>query len=323
MVEDNTIVYNEDLSSILGELSDIMMRKGEPFKSRAYKKAEETIYGFKGNITSANDVKGLPGIGEAIQKKLSEYIETGEVKLLIKERNNPINILTNVHGIGPKRANALIEKGITTVELLSENKSMLNDVQQKGLRYYSDLLERIPREEIDTFELQFKDVFEQLKCNGCRFEIVGSYRRGAASSGDIDILITDAENNKNLLSSLIQKLRESNIIVDILSQGKSKCMAIMRTSNGVARRLDLLYTPPSEFPFAILYFTGSKAFNTSMRGHALKLGFSLNEHGLSIMNKKRRKKVILYHWMRPKNKIYLMLSDWNLKNRVTEKIIHQ
>jgi hypothetical protein len=41
-----------------------------------------------------------------------------------------------------------------------------------------------------------------------------------------------------------------------------------------------MYTSPQEFPFAILYFTGSKAFNTVMRGEALKQGMSLNEHGL-------------------------------------------
>ena len=41
-----------------------------------------------------------------------------------------------------------------------------------------------------------------------------------------------------------------------------------------------MYTSPEEYPFAVLYFTGSKTFNTVMRGNALKMGFSLNEHGI-------------------------------------------
>jgi hypothetical protein len=41
-----------------------------------------------------------------------------------------------------------------------------------------------------------------------------------------------------------------------------------------------MYTSQEEYPFAVLYFTGSKTFNTVMRGHALKIGVSLNEHGL-------------------------------------------
>ena len=31
----------------------------------------------------------------------------------------------------------------------------------------------------------------------------------------------------------------------------------------------------------ILYFTGSKAFNVNMRAHALSMGYSLNEHGIT------------------------------------------
>ena len=47
------------------------------------------------------------------------------------------------------------------------------------------------------------------------------------------------------------------------------------------------YTP-EEFPFAILYFTGSKTFNTIMRARALELGYSMNEHGFTIMKKTRK-----------------------------------
>jgi DNA ligase (NAD+) len=45
----------------------------------------------------------------------------------------------------------------------------------------------------------------------------------------------------------------------------------------------LLYSPPNEYAFAILYFTGSKSFNTSQRQRAVDLGFSLNEHGIYEM----------------------------------------
>jgi len=37
-----------------------------------------------------------------------------------------------------------------------------------------------------------------------------------------------------------------------------------------------------------LYFTGSKGFNAAMRGHALKTGVSLNEHGFSKMVAKKK-----------------------------------
>jgi hypothetical protein len=55
-----------------------------------------------------------------------------------------------------------------------------------------------------------------------------------------------------------------------------------------ARRVDFLYTSPSEFPFSILYFTGSKGFNTIMREHALSMKYTLNEHGFSAMDGKKK-----------------------------------
>ena len=57
----------------------------------------------------------------------------------------------------------------------------------------------------------------------------------------------------------------------------------LEKSSQFARRIDFLYTPPNEYPFAILYFTGSKGFNTAMRQRALDIGYSLNEHGIYEM----------------------------------------
>ena len=67
--------------------------------------------------------------------------------------------------------------------------------------------------------------------------------------------------------------------------------------NYPARRLDFMYSPPNEYAFAVLYFTGSKAFNVLMRSRALSLGYTLNEHGFHKMNgKKKGKKLnIIFH----------------------------
>ena len=53
-----------------------------------------------------------------------------------------------------------------------------------------------------------------------------------------------------------------------------------------------MYSPPNEYAFATLYFTGSKAFNTVQRQRALNLGYTLNEHGFHHMvNKKKGAKL--------------------------------
>jgi DNA polymerase/3'-5' exonuclease PolX len=160
-----------------------------------------------------------------------------------------------------------------------------------GLKYYEDILERIPRSEIDRFADVFGLVFDKVKVDGARYEIVGSYRRGLLNSGDIDVIITSPK--EEVFKRFIDKLVSENVIVEILSRGKSKCLVIARLPLARhARRVDFLFTSPEEYPFSVLYFTGSKAFNTVMRGHALKMGVSLNEHGLSKMvDKKKEEKV--------------------------------
>jgi DNA polymerase/3'-5' exonuclease PolX len=71
-------------------------------------------------------------------------------------------------------------------------------------------------------------------------------------------------------------------LVETLAFGEKKFMGICKAGKGRrARRLDILLTPPTEFPFALLYFTGSDQFNIAMRRHALTLGYSLNEHGIT------------------------------------------
>jgi len=53
-----------------------------------------------------------------------------------------------------------------------------------------------------------------------------------------------------------------------------------------ARRIDILITEPSKYYFALLYFTGSFAFNIYMRKIALKQNISLSEYGFKDKNNK-------------------------------------
>jgi NAD-dependent DNA ligase len=274
----------EELSNIMNKLASIMNKNGEPFKARAYQKAEETIMAFDGEITDINQLQGKEGIGPTIMEKLKEFTQTGTLKLLEREKNNPINLLTEVYGIGFKKAKDLVEKKITTIEQLREKQNdVLNDVQKIGLKYYEDILERIHRSEIDEYNKMFKTIFEKVADENSQYEIVGSYRRGGKNSGDIDVIITSK--NDEVFKKFIDLLIQENIIIEVLSRGKSKCLVITKLgSDNIARRVDFLYTTQEEYPFSVLYFTGSKAFNTVMRGHALKMGYTLNEHRVRRVN---------------------------------------
>ena len=279
-----TETLNEKLAKLMSKLADIMMRTGEPMRAKAYKNAEETILSIQTEIKSVDDLKGKPGIGETILKKITEYLETGKLALIEREENKPELILTNVYGIGPQKAKDLVKKGIITIDQLREQQNeVLNDVQKKGLKYYDDVLKRIPRKEIDHYNKVFQKTFKKVADKQSHYEIVGSYRRGLSSSGDIDVIITSG--SQKVFDDFLNVLIEQKIIVDVLSRGNNKCLVISKIPNSDSyRRTDFLYSNLEEYPFSILYFTGSKGFNAVMRGYALKQGYSLNEHGLSKMD---------------------------------------
>lgn len=269
--------YNEEFISIMDKLHMLMLKQGEVFRAKAYQKAQNTIISYKENITNPEQLKGLPGIGTTIMEKLNEYVQTGTLKVFENEKNNPFTLFCEIHGVGPKKAQELIEAGISSIdELRQKQDEYLNNVQKIGLKYYEDIQKRIPRSEIDEYKKIFASFF---RASEYTFEIVGSYRRCAKDSGDIDVIISGKDGK--MYKKLVDDLISNKIILEVLSRGPCKTLVIAKLpGNRTPRRVDFLYSPPNEFSFSTLYFTGSKFFNTAMRQRALDLGYTLNEHGI-------------------------------------------
>ena len=120
--------------------------------------------------------------------------------------------------------------------------------------------------------------------NNIQAAITGSFRRHEPSSGDIDVLISGCSDE--VFTQMISKLKDDGYITDVFAEGKKKVLAVgrlMKKEERVTelyRRVDFMLTHDHEFPFALLYFTGSGQFNISMRQWALAKGYSLSEYGL-------------------------------------------
>jgi len=303
LIEPASVRLNEKLVGLLEELSVIEKSRGEPFKARAYLKAADSVMEVDGDITSVEEMVGRKGVGKKIIEKFRQFEKEGTVDLLRRERNNPLVKLNQVHGIGPTKSKELVSKyGITDVNALKEHatdyvddisgklvpeedktwkmKPLLSPKQRIGLRYYDDLAERIPRSEVSEYKGAFDTLFATLDFPGKKMEIVGSFRREKQNSGDIDVIVTDSNGNKDLLKDFATLLDKEKVIEVFLTRGGTKIMAVARLPGKKARRLDLMFSPPEEYPFSVLYFTGSAAFNIGMRLRALEQGLSLSEHGL-------------------------------------------
>merc|ERR1711966_249047 len=130
----------------------LLNAQGELFRARAYINAADQIALVREDITTIDEIKKLPRVGKTIIKKIEEYLNTGKIAALEKERLNPIVQLTKVFGIGPKKALDLISKGITSIDELKKNTDGLTENMKIGLKYLDDIEKRIPRSEIDEYQ---------------------------------------------------------------------------------------------------------------------------------------------------------------------------
>jgi DNA polymerase/3'-5' exonuclease PolX len=285
-----------DFKKNIIEALDLLRRKEELarafFKVKAYKRVIEELRLIDKPIRTLDDMDGIPGAGKEIKKKIAEILETGHLDVAdeVKVELDAVSSLTGVYGIGVVKAKSLIAAGIKSVaalrESLAKDPTLLNDKQKIGLQYYEDILERIPRTEMVQLE---KVLLDNMK-GRMKGVVVGSYRRGAADSGDIDVLLTmpdgPADARAKVFHEYVERLQASGFMVEVLADGDQKSLSIVKlTPTSIARRLDLLLVPNEQFPFALLYFTGSGDFNVAFRKHALKLGYTLNEHEMKLTGK--------------------------------------
>lgn len=260
------------------------MEEAGVFKGRVYTAAIRTLSALP-HLRTMEDLPPMQkgdGLGKEVRLKIQMILETGSLHITKETRDlaTALETLQNIYGVGPKKAQDLIAEGYMTIAALrSADPKILNKNQQIGLRYYEDLLKRIPRAEMDAHAA----LLMSAKPEGVDGIIVGSYRRGKPDSGDIDMLLRSPSGAA--LADFVAALKARGYIKEILALGDHKCMAICALpSTMVARRLDILVTPPDEYPFAIFYFTGSDTFNVAVRSHALTLGYTLNEHGIVGVN---------------------------------------
>ena len=294
----------------LGEVA-----QGQKFKAIAYKKAIDALKRYEYPITNAEAVKDVDGVGKKIYEKIKEIIDTGALRSAerMKESThvNAFEILMNVHGIGPVKARDLVSSGIRSIADLrsafEKNPGLLNETQQTGLRYYEAGITRIPRKEMIAHEA----ILMRMLPKELTGTIVGSYRRGAEDSGDIDMLVTysptlDEKAVQKAFKAYIADLTSNGNIVAKLVSGPKKWMGYIQLpgADSIPRRLDLLITPPAEFAYALLYFTGSDRFNVAFRKHCLDIGYTLNEHTMKPTNKGLEKGVPTPPAMRDEKDIF-------------------
>jgi len=287
----------DQIISIFEQIENNLRINKDHFRAKAYSKVLPSLKKLNkdSDLTEENFDK-IKGLGKGLREKIRLVIETGtcpdyEYIQKNKDKIDLKDLFQQIHGIGPGCAEKLVNLGFKSVEDLHKCKdiqSHLNDVQMKGLAYYEETIKRIPYKEIELHEEYLKDKIKEIDPEA-EITIAGSYRRKNPDSGDIDILLK--AKNPSVYESFIEELSKSGYLRETLAHGPKKFMGISNIgsfSGCTNRRIDIMYTKPEEYPFAVLYFTGSMEFNVKMRNQLLERGYTLNEYGVKFTDKTKK-----------------------------------
>jgi len=293
------------------------------FKIRQLSNVLGILKKYTPKITTNNyqELKEINGIGKGSIDRIKEILDTGKLKELgnftdiKKEKNNSINELEEIVGIGRARALELFKQGITTIKMLKDKiKKKEIDVNDKillGVKYHGVYKMNIPRKEVDKYYKFIEKIINYInkkheftKKNKYIFQICGSYRREKLFSNDIDILISkfgtknDKTNCEKHLERMIKKLKSDlkinnnkPLLIDDMTDKnvKTKYMGFGQLKNNPIRRIDMRFVPYDSYFSGLLYFTGSGDLNQKMRKVAKDKGYKLSEYGLFDSNGERFK----------------------------------
>ncbi len=84
---------NSEIATVFRELADLLIQKKENwFKIRSYRKVADEIDRLPFDISvllNENRLREIPGVGDAIEKKIKEILATGKLQLIdrLKKEN--------------------------------------------------------------------------------------------------------------------------------------------------------------------------------------------------------------------------------------------
>jgi DNA polymerase (family 10) len=284
---------NKEVAKVFQDIADLLELKGEnPFKIRAYQKAARSIEHLPVEVerlVAEDKLRGIPGVGEAITKKITELVTTGRLEFyekLTAEFPPGISTLLDLPGIGPKTAMLLtreldiksideLEAAITEGKVASlprmGDKTVENLLRQIQALRRKKRSQRIPISEALPVVDEITARLSPLP--GLRhLTPAGSLRRFQETVGDIDLMGTadNADEAIHAFTTLPQ-------VKEVLASGTTKASVLV--SGGL--QVDLRIVDHDSFGSTLQYFTGNKQHNINLRERAHRMGLKLSEYGIT------------------------------------------
>jgi len=280
---------NQEIATILREIADFLEIQEAEYKPRAYRTAARNIEALSEEIEAIyerGELEEIEGVGESIGEKIAEYLETGELDYYEDLKSDlPVDIeaITSVEGVGPKTAKRLyLELDVRTLEDLERaaETGAIADLEGFGETSQRNILEHIERAKRGQERMLLGRAFpiaaalESRLRDAAAFDqvdVVGSFRRRRPTVGDLDILATASDPE-----AAMERFCTHDDVAEVLSRGETKSSVIVSSD----LQIDLRIVDEAEYGSALVYFTGSKDHNITLRNWAIDRDWKLNEYGL-------------------------------------------
>ena len=281
---------NAELVRLFETIADYLSLDGETaYRMLAYERAARTFREYPvsiADLASRGGLRELPGIGEAIEGKVLEYLATGEIGKLTQLRGKyPEGLLEVMHlpGVGPKTARHLWEAlsiaNLDELRLACERHAV-RELPGMGDKKEANLLHAITvyqacseRSLAGVVEPQAANLVEVLRAmpQVAAADYAGSLRRRRSTVRDIDLVVASTD-PVAVMDAFAARLE----LARIEERGETKLVAVTHTEMNV----DVRVVPPASYGNLLQHFTGSAEHNVALRGHALRRGYKICEYNV-------------------------------------------
>ena len=273
---------------------------------RSYEKAAELIFGMHESVEELAKQPGkleeLPGMGERMAEHIQEILQTGDYglrKKLLKKYPATLLDVLHLQSLGPKKVAFLWSTfqaaTVADVEKLALD-GKLRELPGFGEKSEQNILKACEaykrstgRFRLDVAKAAADEIIEHINKYGKGIESItpsGSLRRGKETVGDLDLLLTLAEGytSQKHIDAIAEHVLKYPRIERTLAHGGNKVSFTL--DSGL--QVDVRLLEKDSFGAALMYFTGSREHNVTLRGRANELGYTLNEYALATLKGERR-----------------------------------
>ena len=362
--------HNENILYILTLVKNYYKEQNDKIRVKTYDRAIYQIRKWNKPITHGNELLHLEGIGKGMVEKIDTIIHFGTLPILkeksIELHNTQINkknkteiqyILgfskTFINEIKRKHNVKTINDFRDYIKNINNTIIKLTHIQELGLKYYEDLNDLIPRNEITYLGNQLKRLIENQdegddEANLYKVKVMlsGSYPSQTKKySKDIDIIIVNTEHNtinhsgtlKKIISHIEKKFedtekekgkekdtesKDNKKKLEIISLGETKFMGLLNSPlSHKMRHIDIRMVNLEELPYTWFYFSSGQIFNILIRKKLKQKGYKLNEYGLFKNNSKVKFDVYPEHKME-KLKLMFQRKSHQSPQSLEKELLH-